>query len=298
MGLFSDIARAAANAALGAAKDKVEEAVASKQDKGADGGKAISFCGPVERNVYVYYGKPLRKIRIGDVFDAEVVTKPVRLKSELTGGVWDTTDNGVALAYKGKIFGATSILGNTFKDIAKLGYKITVSCKMTGWYAEGIPDIIMTIIDPEEIFAWVDACKNLGRDVRFEDRHAAEYEAAASAEHVRFALSRECGRELPAGVDGCHVFIADDKWAGRRNGGVFPVEVSTELVPTPHGSQAKPHVVVVADGAIVADIGARNMQYVTLAEHVGEHPYFACCQKRDGYDGSPVWMVTVVYLGK
>lgn len=277
MGLFGDIARAAANAALSTAKDMMEDAAAAKLGQHVGIGKSISFRGECERPVYVYYGEPLRKIRKGDVFDAEVVTKPMRLRSELTGGVWDTADNGFALAYKGKVFGAASALGNTFKDITELGYKITVSCRMTGWYAKGIPTVVMMIDEPEEIFTWLDACKGLGRDVSFEERHSPECESAALSERTRLELSKACGRELPVGVDGDCVYIEDDKWTGRRKSGIFPVEVSTELIPTPRGSKAKPHVAVFVDGAMVTDVSARCVHYKTLAEHAGERPYFACC---------------------
>lgn len=298
MGLFGDIARAAANVALSTAKDMMGDAAAVKLGQQVGVGKSISFRGECERPVYVYYGEPLRKIRKGDVFDAEVVTKPMRLRSELTGGVWDTTDDGFALAYKGKVFGAASALGNTFKDITELGYRITVSCRMTGWYAKGIPTVVMMIDEPEEIFAWLDACKGLGRDVSFEERHSPECESAALSERTRLELSKACGRELPVGVDGDCVYIEDDKWAGMRKSGVFPVEVSTELIPTPRGSTAKPHVAVFVDGSMAADVSARCVHYKTLAEHAGERPYFACCQKREGHDGSPIWKVTVVYLGR
>lgn len=298
MGLLGDIARAAANAALNTAKDMIGDAAAAKIGQQVGVGKSISFRGECERPAYVYYGEPLRKIRKGDVFDAEVVTKPMRLRSELTGGVWDTTDDGFALAYKGKVFGAASALGNTFKDITELGYRITVSCRMTGWYAKGIPTVVMMIDEPEEIFAWLDACKGLGRDVSFEERHSPECESAALSERTRLELSKACGRELPVGVDGDCVYIEDDKWTGMRKSGVFPVEVSTELIPTPRGSTAKPHVAVFVDGAMAADVSARCVHYKTLAEHAGERPYFACCQKREGHDGFPIWRVTVVYLGK
>lgn len=298
MGLFGDIARAAANAALSTAKDMIGDAAAAKIGQQVGVGKSISFRGECERTVYVYYGEPLRKIRKGDVFDAEVVTKPMRLRSELTGGIWDTTDNGFALAYKGKVFGAASALGNTFKDITELGYRITVSCRMTGWYAKGIPTVVMMIDEPEEIFAWLDACKGLGRDVSFEERHSPECESAALSERTRLELSKACGRELPVGVDGDCVYIEDDKWTGMRKSGIFPVEVSTELIPTPRGSTAKPHVAVFVDGAMAADVSARCVHYKTLAEHAGERPYFACCQKREGHDGFPIWRVTVVYLGR
>ena len=98
------------------------------------------------------------------------------------------------------------------------------------------------------------------------------------------------------GVDGDCVYIEDDTSAGRRKSGIFPVEVSTELIPTPRGSTAKPHVAVFVDGTMVTDVGARCVHYKTLAEHAGERPYFACCQKREGHNGFPIWVVTVVYL--
>lgn len=111
--------------------------------------------------VYVYYGEPLSGIKIGEYFGADIVTEPLVLTSALTGGTWDTSDNGVALAYRGMVFGATSALGQTLSKIVRSGTGVTVRCRMVGWYAPGVPDVIMTIPDPDEIFARVDACEGL-----------------------------------------------------------------------------------------------------------------------------------------
>lgn len=168
MGLFGDIARAAANAAVDAAKDKATEAVSSSLGRIATPKREVTFCGNSERQIYTYYGKPLKRVRQGDCFIADVVTKPIKLTSELTGGVWDTAAEGVALAYKGKVFGATSALGTTFKNLVRRGYKVKVGCTMVGWYAPGIPEILMTIPDPNEIFAWLDDCEHSGEEVSFD----------------------------------------------------------------------------------------------------------------------------------
>lgn len=295
MGLFGDIARAAANAALSTAKDMMEDAAAAKLGQQVGVGKSISFRGECERTVYVYYGEPLRKIRKGDVFDAEVVTKPMRLRSELTGGVWDTTDNGFALAYKGKVFGAASALGNTLKDIAKLGYKITVSCRMTGWYAKGIPTVVMMIDEPEEIFAWLDACKGLGRDVRFEDRHSPECEAATSKVQTARRLSKMCGMELSPDVNGVIMYVDDADWTAARPHGRTPVEVSTELMEVPAGSSAKPHISVSVNGCRVAEVSARSTRYKDLIASVGKPPLLSCCERIERDGGAPLWRLVIVY---
>lgn len=295
MGLFGDIARAAANAALSTAKDMMGDAAAAKLGQQAGVGKSISFRGECERTVYVYYGEPLRKIRKGDVFDAEVVTKPMRLRSELTGGVWNTADNGFALAYKGKVFGAASALGNTFKDITELGYKITVSCRMTGWYARGIPTVVMMIDEPEEIFAWLDACKGLGRDVRFEDRHSPECEAATSKAQTARRLSKMCGMELPPDVNGVIMYVDDADWTAARPHGRTPVEVSTELMEVPAGSSAKPHISVSVNGCRVAEVGARSTRYKNLLASVGKPPLLSCCERIERDGGAPLWRLVIVY---
>lgn len=302
MGFLRELVSAVASAARESATDTAKNQIATKENatpKDARQCRSVVFSGDCERRVYVYCGKPLKRLRVGNTFTADVVTKRVRLVSDLTGGVWDTKDEGVALAYNGKVFGATSVLDSTFKELAELGYKIAVSCKMTGWYSDGIPEIVMMIDDPEEIFKWRDACKGLGYEISFDERNSPECEDAVSAERERFGLSKACGKELPAGVEGEVIYFDTTKWNGRKKGnGRYSLDISTELIPTPSGSSAKPHIAILSSGRKVAEVSARNQQYKTLAAHVGERPYFACCQRRDGYASTPVWAVTIVYLPK
>ena len=169
MGLFGEIARAAANAAVNAAKEKATEAVESKISRLTTANPELAFSGTHERQVYTYYGKPLKRVRQGDSFYADIVTKPTKLVSELTGGVWDTSTDGVALAYKGKVFGATSVLRQTFRTLERRGYRVKVRCEMVGWFASGIPEILMMIPDPDEIFRWMDDCERMSKEVPFDE---------------------------------------------------------------------------------------------------------------------------------
>ncbi len=167
MGLFRDIARAATDAAVDAAKVKATEVISAKMEAMSKSREPLVLAGTYERRVYTYYGKPLKGLRVGDSFMADVVTTPVRLASSLTGGEWDTGEGGIALAYRGKVFGATSTLAQTFGKIARKGYRIKVKCMMTGWFAPGYPETVMLLPDPDKIFAWLDECDRLGEDVPF-----------------------------------------------------------------------------------------------------------------------------------
>lgn len=261
---------------------------------------SLTLEGDAERTVYTYDGSPLKGTRKGSVLYADVVTTPMRLHSDVTGSDWDSAETGgVALAVNGKVFGMTSTLEKTFKELAAAGYSVKVKIKRVGMYCEGIPQVVLMIPEPREIFHWRDACKALGREVSFEERHSDECDRAASMEDERVRLSRSCGKELPIGVDGDVFFFNDESWPGKKpESGSVNVSISSELIPTPKGSSAKPHIVVTVDGTPAVELSARNRQYSAMSHHIGERPYFANCQKYSRDDGSFAWKVTVVYLSK
>lgn len=253
--------------------------------------------GDEERTVYTYDGAPLKGTRKGSKFYVEVVTSPVHLYSRVTESDWDGSSGGVALAYNGRVFGMTNTLDKTFRDIDAAGYRIRIKAKRVGMYCEGIPEIVLMIPDPDEIFLWRDACKGLGREVPFDERHSPECENAAKQEGERRRLSKMTEVDLPFGVDGDSLFVEDDEWVGDRpTVGSVKVDISTELIPTPKGSSAKPHVLVRCSGKEFYELSARNRQHAFFLEHVGDIPYLATCKKHTRYDGTYCWQVTVVFM--
>ena len=253
--------------------------------------------GDTERTVYTYDGVPLKGTRKGSTLYADVVTEHIRLHSKATGSDWDSSDGGVALAVNGKPFGMTSTMEKTFKELKETGYDVKVKIKRLGMYCEGIPQIVLMIPEPEEIFHWRDACRALGHEVPFEDRHNEECELAAELENERHRLSRSSGLELPIGVDGDIFFINDEDWPGAKPDlGNEHVEISSAIIPTPKGSSAKPHVTVSVSGKMFVELTARNRQYPAMARHVGEKPYAATCQRYMRDDETFCWQVTVVYF--
>lgn len=280
------------------------EAEPSTQPALADERKR-SYCrelvleGDEERTVYTYDGSPLKGTRKGSRFYVEVVTSRVRLYSKATGSDWDGSTGGVALAYNGQPFGMTNALDNTLREIDAAGYRIRIKAKRVGMYCEGIPEIVLMLPDPDEIFLWRDACKGLGREVPFEERHSEECERAAELEGERRRLSKMTETELPFGVDGDVLFVEDDEWSGGKpEDGSVKVDISTELIPTPKGSSAKPHVLIRHSGEAFCELSARNRQHAFFLEHVGAVPYLATCKKHARYDGTYCWQITVVYFAQ
>ena len=72
MGLLGDMAKAAAKVAINQVSNTAHEKVSEMFPT-----KEIVLSGSHERDVYTYYGGPLKGIRVGQTFDAEVARKPV-----------------------------------------------------------------------------------------------------------------------------------------------------------------------------------------------------------------------------
>ena len=253
--------------------------------------------GDEERTAYTYDGAPLKGTRKGSEFYVEVVTSPVYLYSKVTGSDWDGSAGGIALAYNGRPFGITNALSSTLREISAVGYRIRIKAKRVGMYCEGIPEIVLMIPEPDEIFLWRDACRALGREVPFSDRHSQECEDAAWLERERSRLSKATGTNLPLGVEGDVIFVEDDKWTGDKPANrSVKVDISTELIPTPKGSSAKPHVLIRYGEEAFCELSARNRQHSTFLKHAGETPYLATCKKHARGDGTHCWQITVVYF--
>ena len=112
MGLLGDMAKAAAKVAINQVSNTAHEKVSEMFPT-----KEIVLSGSHERDVYTYYGGPLKGIRVGQTFDAEVARKPVTLVSELTGTEWNTAEQRKqrGLWYRGKPFGSLAQMSKSIR---------------------------------------------------------------------------------------------------------------------------------------------------------------------------------------
>lgn len=87
--------------------------------------------------------------------------------------------------------------------------------------------------------------------------------------------------------------MADSLLSGR---GFIDIEVSLDMIPTPKGSYAKPHVGIFRDGAALFEFDARKMVYRELVRHAGQNALARVEKKlsNDG-NGSPYYSIMLVF---
>jgi hypothetical protein len=201
--------------------------------------------GDIEYKVYVYDPQPLMQLQQGFEFVAGIPTGRVRLRST-TGGTWDSNkDDGIAFSFNGVPFGVSFN-----EDLARLirsnGFN-SITMRHLGWY----------------------------------DRTHQEIRALAPSTRVS-EVQRIAGELLhrhPTQLTENEDFVSlnnggiqqeMDAYLGRGDRKRFTAYL--ELIPTPEGSSAKPHVKVSdADtGTRLFETSARMSGHTWLLAHMGQ----------------------------
>lgn len=230
--------------------------------------RLVNLDGTSESTIFTYIGGPLRGIRVGETFYAEVLPEDMTLTSESTGTVTDSADfNSSVLAYEGQVFGTTSSALWMLKDMMRHGYYVEIRVKRTGTMAQGVPELLALTIDP----------KALGRWWR---------EQSQTFDEV----------PLPSECDEVVINVGEDKWGGPEGSEQFePIGVRLALIPTPRGSSAKPHVAICAGRMRIAEISAREAAYGDLVRHIDDAPLSAKYRVFDSLhnDGSQYYKLII-----
>lgn len=187
--------------------------------------------GSYEAKAYIYDGIPLLKIPDNEVFNLTLVLDPPSIASAATGTVYTTSEGSddIGLAYGGYLVGFLSVYDHeTVIDYAKEADGTVVYAVRQGNYMKGIPSIKVSLPS---------------RDWFFARRH---------------------GLMVDPYADFTTIHIPDTYWTGKRLNG--KAKVKLELIPTPKGSQAKPHIRLIAGGSERAEITAKSLSYKPLLE--------------------------------
>lgn len=98
--------------------------------------------GDIEYKVFVYDGRPLRHVKDGSRFVAQIAAKPVRMVSTLTGTPWDGRhDDGIAFTFDGKPFGVS--FNEDFASYLRSTGASSIDMVRRGWYDRkgNIPEV-------------------------------------------------------------------------------------------------------------------------------------------------------------
>lgn len=291
MGLFSSLAKAILTGS-GAPRS----AAMSAQDGRHPAARAIDIDGDCEKTVFVYVGVPFKGIRKGTEFYVDPLGRDMVIHSKSTGTTADSAEFGdTPLSYNGTAFGFTYSGLGFLKEMVAAGFTFRLKVKKTGMYSPGVPELVSLTAEPRLLKQWWERQKTLTIPVPFSEedeliRHEAQHKA-------RVAQVR-CGRTgIELAKDSLEVWITvtDGNWIGgklpRKD---FRFTPSFEIVPTPKGSSAKPHIKVLADGNPLVEINARSDEAYKRISANRERPCRAIYMRdyyQDGTDQTKLYLV-------
>ena len=225
-----------------------------------------------ERTVYVYDGRPLANVQIGQTIPIETYCGDCRMRSIYTGAEWDSTEMGDAVVmYKDQIIGFTTIPREKVLEAAKLGYAFRFKAKCIGMLEgyDGIKEIKAITPSPFYLHGLVPGAED---DRPLRDR---EY----------YFYYNEYDEE-----DYANIAIRDE-WA-------FP-NAKIEMIPTPPKSSAKPHIgVYSSDGMLISEVAAKNGYYSSLIEFMNSYSNFSVKATRRKSDINDAIFYTIEIYGR
>ena len=188
------------------------------------------------------------------------------IHSKSTGTTADSAEFGdTPLSYNGTAFGFTYSGLGFLKEMVAAGFTIRLKVKKTGMYSPGVPELVSLTAEPRLLEQWWERQKTLTIPVPFsEEVELTRYEARREAQYrARVAQVRRKRTGIELAKDSLEVWITvtDRNWiGGELLGKDLRFTPSFEIVPTPKGSSAKPHIRVLADGNPLVEISAMSTE--------------------------------------
>lgn len=291
MGLFSSLAKA-----ILTGNGAPRSAAMSAQDSRHPAARVIDIDGDCEKTVFTYVGVPFKGIRKGTEFYVDPLGRDMVIRSKSTGTTADSAEmDDTPLSYNGTAFGFTYSGLGFLKEMVAAGFTFRLKVKKIGMYSPGVPELVSLTAEPWLLRQWWERQKTLTIPVPFSEedeliRHEAQHKA-----RVAQVRRRRTGIELAKDSLEVWITVTDRNWIGgklpRKDLRFTP---SFEIVPTPKGSSAKPHIKVIADGNPLVEINARSDEVYKRISANRERPCRAIYMwdyYQDGTDQTKLYLV-------
>ena len=295
MGLFNSLIKG-----IVAIKSTPVRAAMPAQDGRHPAARAIDIDGDCEKTVFTYVGVTLKGIRKGAEFYVEPLGRDMVIHSKSTGTTADSAEFGdTPLSYNGTAFGFTCSGLGFLKEMVAAGFTFRLKVKKTGMYSPGVPELVSLTAEPRLLEQWWERQKTLSIPVPFsEEDELIRLEARREAQHkarVAQVRRRRTGIELAKDSLEVWITVTDRNWiGGNLPGKDFRFTPSFEIVPTPKGSSAKPHIRVLADGNPLVEISAMSTEVYKRISANRERPCRAIYMwdyYQDGTDQTKLYLV-------
>lgn len=221
---------------------------------------AIHLEGDRVATAYIYDGRPLKKIKEGEVFSLDTIPTHVTIRSTLTGGTWSSlNDDGIPLGYGGRPVGFTNGSCDDIRKLLDMGYAVTIAARCNGMYDKGIPDVVVMLPPREEIRALFDPEQKAWNDGLIFSYNVYEEN------------------------DAMHSIAGENE----------KLAVEVKMLPVEKGSSAKPKIALMDGDKAVDEFGARSKRYKTFVEHVGKVVKISVTKRAKSLDDGDYYHVEV-----
>ena len=223
----------------------------------------VVMVGDRERKVYTYDSRPLAAVKSGQSIVLEAFRGDAAMTSVHTGYYSDNfNSDDTLMMYNGQPIGFMSIPKDKVFTAAQLGYALKVNAVCRGMLEgyKGVKEIVALAPNRIYLYDWIPGAPD-DRPLRDRDEYFSfnEYD---EEDFKNIAIK--------------------DEW-------VFQ-DARIEMIPTPKGSSAKPHIgIYSSDGMQVSEVAAKNNYYNGLIDFMGKYKGFtvkATRQKSAINDGS------------
>ena len=256
----------------------------------------MDMSGTEEVTLYTYDAEMLDGMPDGAWIEVEAVPYDVELYSSRAGSLHNSEEYGTAVAFYGVVIGITSGWLECLKDIAASGRRVKFRAVKKGMLEDydGIPRMVCQVVDPKLIKAWWRIEKRTPGKYDLSENNRDTIEAEGYKELRREWRESDLGIKLPDEWEDVDIYVGDALPYAPQTG-ITPIDVSTELMPTPKGSKAKPKVSIRIAGIEILQASAYNGYYETVVAHAGEEPLGAYIRKVDYETGDPTVRLVIVW---
>lgn len=227
---------------------------------------SVTFEGGEELTVFTYKRHVFDGMSAGTRFYVDVVPGPAGFMDE-DGFPTVFDEDDVILSYGGTVFGVAHNCILCVNELVKAGHSVRLAVVKAGEYdaAHGIPELLATVPPVRMMRAWCDehACDDVLPPFSETDAEAIIKRRRAAGATRRYGI-RIDDIDSAAFVSVNNGMWLDGDWPQQSR----DITPRLEVIPTPQGSKAKPHILI-SDGATpLVELAARSTSYATVAENV------------------------------
>ena len=234
----------------------------------------IELNGDYENIIYTYNSEPLKGVRKGQTIEVDVYRGDAVLCSQHSCTIADSEEwEDTVIMYNNEPFGFSSFPRDKVLEAAQMGYAFRMKAKCYGMLEDypGVKEMKLLAPNPFYLYGLIPGAPD-DRPKRVVEAESDEY----------FSYNEYDAEDFKN-------IATKDKW-------VF-FDAKIEIIPTPKGSSAKPHIgVYSSDGMLISEVAAKNGYYGKMIDYMNKYETFTvkATRRASSVDDSAFYKIEIM----